>query len=263
MPTLTELYWDATYQIGPIFWVDNQPSCTFMNPMSVRTYQRLFLSACVSFILSDSFAIMATWLYNFTWKKASSLRQRKPSFVILILRDGTAYFRALLLVNALQIVTEFNLADGSNALDTFQNYIGKFQNPISEILIYGFMFNLRQHSAGRDEARSGSATFQSTQDNSHDEVQSRDTLQFASRLVGNMDAQLDHSAYNSLQTFDEDDFAMVGCNEDLIEPEVTYKEESDEDAAHMDLSGDIDIVEIGNINPKLYYSVWIDWFCYG
>ncbi|KZT08754.1 uncharacterized protein LAESUDRAFT_723684 [Laetiporus sulphureus 93-53] len=101
----------------------------------------------------------------------------KGSIATVLMRDGTLYFMALLLLNILQIVIKIRYENSQNTAD----YVVLFLPPISSILISRFILNLRQVSVGSVDLNTISHSALNTPD-------------IPSRLVGNFGADVQHTS---------------------------------------------------------------------
>ncbi|PCH36319.1 hypothetical protein WOLCODRAFT_157033 [Wolfiporia cocos MD-104 SS10] len=202
VPVATNIYVDASGSRPYVVMVAGVPICTMNFSLSEDFLNRRKLEE-----ISDSVVIAATWLYALPWAKHIPDTRGRPPLMFIILRDGTAYFIALLLLNTSQIVLE-HLYYSMDIVGT--DYISQFQPPISSILVSRFIFDLRQH-IDRGKTDSNVPSFVS------EKTRSGGSIHFESRLVGNMGAPLDHSISNSLLFDDGDDIDedYTGCNEEL------------------------------------------------
>ncbi|EKM50966.1 uncharacterized protein PHACADRAFT_199792 [Phanerochaete carnosa HHB-10118-sp] len=94
----------------------------------------LSLITRISQIIIDLLVVIATWRRTFQYWKDISRSQCPPTISACLLRDGTVYFFALLLVNIAQILTRSPTLAPVSPLTT----------AMPPILVSRFMLNLRQ-----------------------------------------------------------------------------------------------------------------------
>ncbi|KZT08757.1 uncharacterized protein LAESUDRAFT_723688 [Laetiporus sulphureus 93-53] len=119
----------------------------------------------------------------------------KGSITTVLMRDGTLYFMALLLLNILEIVIKVHYENSQNAA----SWVSVFLPPISSILISRFILNLRQLSLGSVDLNTISHSTQNTPD-------------IPSRLVGNFGADVQHTSpvFEDVEDNDEDEQNISG-----------------------------------------------------
>ncbi|KAM5543473.1 hypothetical protein V8D89_002724 [Ganoderma adspersum] len=134
-PALTNLYLRSVSAVVPV------PSNlytfrTVPTAMSALTYKNLSIAARVVSILADGTVVMLTWLKTyriFVLTKGMALR---TNYSTLILRDGTLYFLAVCVLNAIAIVY---------IMHTSSNLLNDIIVTLSSILMSRFLLNLRRH----------------------------------------------------------------------------------------------------------------------
>ncbi|KZT04670.1 uncharacterized protein LAESUDRAFT_290826 [Laetiporus sulphureus 93-53] len=184
----------------------------------------MLLPARICPLISDVILLAVTWYKTFKVAREARTAGVQAPLAILLLRDGTLYFVTISLLNVLEIVLAFTVQ--LVEVDAYV-YVSLFGPQMSSILFTRFVFNLRQVSS--DLAVSSERPLST--------VPQTRTLEFSSKLVGNMDADLD---------FGRD---VVGDSEDEMEGEL--EEEIMEEQFDIDLGqpdGDADVREV---------SVWL------
>ncbi|CCM05474.1 uncharacterized protein FIBRA_07695 [Fibroporia radiculosa] len=139
-------------------------------------------------MISDLIVIAVTWKHTFRERWQISGDSIKSSIFGLILRDGTIYFLILLLFNIMQVITVEPAVSGSYYTD----YVVGFLAPIQSILISRFILNLRRVF---DSSTDGYDDLYSRKSFSYMSTLHAHTIEFASNVIGNMGAPLDHEAF--------------------------------------------------------------------
>ncbi|EKM50969.1 uncharacterized protein PHACADRAFT_199796 [Phanerochaete carnosa HHB-10118-sp] len=88
--------------------------------------------------MADLLVVVVTWQQTFRYWKSVSRSQSSPTVSSCLLRDGTVYFSALLLLNIAQVLTTH---------PTFHP-VGSLVVAMPPILVSRFMLNLRQVRSG-------------------------------------------------------------------------------------------------------------------
>ncbi|KAI0689552.1 hypothetical protein BC835DRAFT_1418438 [Cytidiella melzeri] len=183
VPLGVNIYNDATYILIYIPSTLPQTQCgtAFGISSAVVFSVRLALLARLSAIGADILVLVATWVKTWvTYREGIRIGMRVPMASLLI-RDGTLYFIALLVMNIYQIlnntIPSFLVADAGTV------YI----SVLTPMLISRFLLNLRQVDQGQEtEAVSTRSRFSAIH------------FQQPRSLVGNMGEQLcDGSSENS------------------------------------------------------------------
>ncbi|KAI0942142.1 hypothetical protein AcV7_002659 [Taiwanofungus camphoratus] len=132
-------------------------------------------------IAVDTFAVCVTLHATYGVKRLAVKAKANVSIVTLLLRDGTIYFSVLLALNVTQMVLFATTSFGD---------FGLLIDVLTSILLSRFFLNLRQ-------------VYLSRGDNDIQLSQMSD-LRFASKIVGNMGAPLNHgpSAFDIAETPD-------------------------------------------------------------
>jgi len=124
----------------------------------------------------DGLVVLFTLARTLGVRNATRAFNVKPGLSSVILRDGTAYFLLLLLLNIIQIVVAVT--------DVGENAIAYFVSPLTSILISRFLLNLREVSYSAQDLRTAEPSLILT---SH-----LSDIHFASNVVGNLGAPLRH-----------------------------------------------------------------------
>ncbi|KAI0937630.1 hypothetical protein AcV7_003616 [Taiwanofungus camphoratus] len=127
--------------------------------------------ALATSIAADA-VVLATTLYaTYGIKQLISQTSMKISVTMLLLRDGTIYFSVLFALNIIFMITSF--------LNNYINF-ALFPDVFTSILISHLFLNLRQVHLAQGHISS--------------ELSQTSDLQFASRIVGNLGAPLNHGS---------------------------------------------------------------------
>ncbi|PCH35966.1 hypothetical protein WOLCODRAFT_28241 [Wolfiporia cocos MD-104 SS10] len=194
VPAATNMYLFISKSHSYVVYLLGIPQCWQAIPFSDSAFARLVITTRTCAIVSDLVVIVATWTYARPWAKYASSNQIKTPLMLMIVRDGET-IEVLLILNIAQMAIKGVSYSTSGAI---YDYITFFIPAISLILISRFMFNLRQYD---DEGNSTGSNDPSFVGGS---MGSRGSMEFTSRLVGNMGAPLDHSIPDSL-LFDDGD----------------------------------------------------------
>ncbi|KAH8093099.1 hypothetical protein BXZ70DRAFT_439673 [Cristinia sonorae] len=109
-------------------------------------------------MLSDLLVLIVTWRKSAsTWRESLRMKRFKPKISVLLIRDGTLYFGALLILNTITV-----LLDVLGYLDEFGGTSFIFINDtVGAMLVARFILNLRG-VCYTDEPSDGSDTHQLT-----------------------------------------------------------------------------------------------------
>lgn len=140
VPVWTNIYlWTRTsieYVELPLF-----STCTTWSALPDKTNNALlyFTRGCA--IASDVVVLVLTWIKSLSQFREMRQLKMGSSVSTILLRDGTIYFVALLVMNILQVVTYSTGLAGGAA------YAIVFLQALPPLLVQRFMLNLRQLSA--------------------------------------------------------------------------------------------------------------------
>jgi len=135
----------------------------------------------LSAIICDIIVIILTWHYNYDSYKEALRANVDASLAACVLKDGTMYFIVLTLINVLSMVVDL---DNKYMF----NWIGFFNVQIPPLLISRFLLNLRQVAYAPDqELGTLNPSFVRTMS-----TRQFSSLRLATRITGNLDAELDH-----------------------------------------------------------------------
>ncbi|GJE96339.1 hypothetical protein PsYK624_125330 [Phanerochaete sordida] len=155
------VYEETPYFSGCAYMTDISPglttTCVYVlrdtaAAISVLTLQPtvLYATRC-SAIASDLLAIVLTWVRSYRLFIGMRSVQNGTSVTGVLLRDGTVYFGALLVINILQLLSY------STALSSTQiSYASSFLIALPPLLMQRFMMNLRTLSGAPGDTRSTS-----------------------------------------------------------------------------------------------------------
>ncbi|OCH92593.1 hypothetical protein OBBRIDRAFT_886094 [Obba rivulosa] len=138
------------------------------------------ISTRVCAIFSDLIVLAVTWYKTYRLKRLADQNNVETPLVTMLLRDGTLYFLALLVLNVLSIV--------GWATNVFVFSVQDFTTPLSSVIISHFLMNLRQASSTGNEEPSTTLPWIGDQNGSP--VAS---LRFAS-FIDNMGESLSHGS---------------------------------------------------------------------
>ncbi|EMD39746.1 hypothetical protein CERSUDRAFT_92236 [Gelatoporia subvermispora B] len=165
--------------------------CSYIIKVTIAT------RVCV--IASDAIVLLVTWYKTYKIKRLADQNDVETPLVTMLLRDGTLYFAALLVLNIFNIVGWI-----------FVFSVQDFTTPLSSVIISHFLMNLRQASStGNQEMTSQSWS----------DEQGRSpavSLRFAS-FIDNMGESLTHG-YDPADT----DFSLTKVHDtNLPEDEIS------------------------------------------
>jgi len=181
VPAGTNLYGSliaAYYQIEAIPALGLE--CVSGKTFSGATSTKFAVATRVCVIASDLIVLLVTWHATFKLKRFADRNNFETPVVTMLLRDGTLYFLALLILNVFNIV--------GWATDVFVFSVEDFTTPLSSIIISHFLMNLRQASASGTQVSPSSPLWSDQQNDSP-----TPSLRFAS-CVGNMGESLSHGS---------------------------------------------------------------------
>ncbi|KAI0331799.1 hypothetical protein GY45DRAFT_1433703 [Cubamyces sp. BRFM 1775] len=129
-------------------------------------------------IAADLLVLILTWVKTYQIKKLASILEADASFSTLILRDGSLYFGALLVLNVVDLI----ILQSNVLFDPLPVFI----DVLTCILISRFMLNLRQ-IAGRGSDLPSASQLQATSRFS--------SAWFSPDVVGDLGASLSHAGF--------------------------------------------------------------------
>lgn len=94
----------------------------------------IYIASASAVLTANILVLGATWYHTFTVKKLAHAVGHKATLATLLLRDGTIYFGALLVLDVLEVV--------SNYSDTFVVFAA-FPNSFTAVILTHFFINLR------------------------------------------------------------------------------------------------------------------------
>ncbi|KAL7280949.1 hypothetical protein ACG7TL_005898 [Trametes sanguinea] len=161
--------------------VINDPTigCSKSSTISAEMAKRLTIASRTCLIAADVIVLLVTWTSTFgTIRIADAALKGRPSFVRLLVRDGTIYFIILLILNTLHLT--FTMLSITNDALSPVSYFTTFTEPITAVLVSRFLLNLQE--VNQYNQRSSLSTVSLTQSV---------TLDFASRIVGSLGSSLE------------------------------------------------------------------------
>ncbi|GJE96341.1 hypothetical protein PsYK624_125350 [Phanerochaete sordida] len=113
---------------------------------SPQTYRLVLYLTRLTTIGADVLVLVLTWIRSFTLFREARRISGASSVTVVLLRDGTIYFGAVLIINILQLLT-FTAAAGLSTA----TYAVPFLESLPPLLMQRCMLNLRTlHNAGGD-----------------------------------------------------------------------------------------------------------------
>ncbi|KZT01136.1 uncharacterized protein LAESUDRAFT_816054 [Laetiporus sulphureus 93-53] len=220
-PVGDNIFANTGYSYSFVTYVGRYPVCNSNQRESVAIQKktdpplhRLVIFDRICAAVSDLIVVLVTWFKTAGLAMEVRKLRLRGSIATVLMRDGTLYFMALLLLNVLEIVITLHYVNSQASLPvqlhgcskvTFKqnpaNYVTVFQLPISSILISRLILNLRQVSLGSVGLNTIS-------------LSAVDTPDIPSRLVGNIGAELQHSSlvFENVEDNMEDEQGMTeGC----------------------------------------------------
>lgn len=173
------------YYCSHLTYINAPPpvGCEVFGAVSPTVDYKLNIATRVCVVVADALVLVATWYVTYGVRKGAGITEMKVPVSTLLLRDGTIYFGAVLLINIIDIVLWYTsvFEDMAFIVDVF-----------TSILLSRLFLNLRQVNAltGEDST-----------------VSKMSDVKFASRVIGDLAAPLDHemsfgdSASNAQDTF--------------------------------------------------------------
>ncbi|KAH9840607.1 uncharacterized protein C8Q71DRAFT_904709 [Rhodofomes roseus] len=122
--------------LGYLVYVGPLPVCTYNAYYSESEHLKLTIATRVCSIVSDLLVIVVTWWRTYALKREADRLHMRASLATLLLRDGTIYFVAILVLNIVHII--FVLYNGNVV------YVTIFLIPIPALLTSRFLLNLRR-----------------------------------------------------------------------------------------------------------------------
>lgn len=122
--------------LGYLVYVGPLPVCTYDTYDSKSEHWKLTTATRVCSIVSDLLVITVTWWRTYALKREADRLHMRASLATLLLRDGTVYFAAILVLNVVHAVVVFY--DGN------VDYVSIFLSPIPALLTSRFLLNLRR-----------------------------------------------------------------------------------------------------------------------
>ncbi|KAI9063811.1 hypothetical protein FKP32DRAFT_1592041 [Trametes sanguinea] len=161
--------------------VVNDPTigCSKSSTISEEMAKTVTIASRTCLMAADVIVLLVTWMSTFgTIRLTDVALKGRPSFVRLLVRDGTIYFTVLLILNTLHLTfTMLSITD--DALSPV-SYFTTFTEPITAVLVSRFLLNLQE--VNQYNQRSSLSTVTLTQSV---------TLDFASRVVGSLGSSLE------------------------------------------------------------------------
>ncbi|KAM5543495.1 hypothetical protein V8D89_002746 [Ganoderma adspersum] len=195
-PAATNLYFRSATAVfiapSKLFTCQSVPTA-----MSAVTYKNLSIATRVVSIFVDGMVVVFTWTKTHRVYVLTRNVAFRTNYSTLLLRDGTLYFLAVVVLNVIAIVHVANI--GSNLLNDMIV-------TLSSILMSRFLLNLRDQRA-RNERQSATRTSSAA-------LSSRpfSTVKFSSTVS--------HSMAGSMMGVDDDKDSDVGPGWDTKPPEV-------------------------------------------
>ncbi|KAH9927663.1 uncharacterized protein B0H18DRAFT_1118459 [Fomitopsis serialis] len=143
--------------LGYLVYVGPLPVCTYdtydsksehwkrkhpLPPIAYGLRSSLTTATRVCSIVSDLLVITVTWWRTYALKREADRLHMRASLATLLLRDGTVYFVAILVLNVVHAVVVFY--DGNVV------YVTVFLSPIPALLTSRFLLNLRRANDLKD-----------------------------------------------------------------------------------------------------------------
>lgn len=101
----TDLTTAVQYDYSRLEWEFADGHCYIFNTASTNTLYGFEMATRISIIVADAIVLAVTWRVTYGVKKLSAARANmKLPLTSLLLRDGTAYFSILLVINVINIV---------------------------------------------------------------------------------------------------------------------------------------------------------------
>ncbi|EMD34705.1 hypothetical protein CERSUDRAFT_116893 [Gelatoporia subvermispora B] len=158
------------------------------SPSAIIKYAKT-VATRVCVIAADLVVLLITWRRTYSIKRDSP----QPGVSAVLLRDGTAYFLALLSLNLLNIVGN---------VTNFFSLASSFFIPLSSIIITRFFLNLRQSAySTQGSADSGASQFSFICADDSQLPTPRSDVKL-SNFVGPMGEILDHRSVESIRLID-------------------------------------------------------------
>ncbi|EPT03360.1 hypothetical protein FOMPIDRAFT_1158818, partial [Fomitopsis schrenkii] len=133
VPVLATIF---TYSL--LRWEVMDDQCYIFNIASDSELYGFELATRVSIIVADTLVLAVTWRVTYGFKKLNDMtEQLKLPLTSLLLRDGTAYFSILLVINVINIVMW--------TTNIYQN-ITEFPTTLTTVLLSRFFLNLRRRA---------------------------------------------------------------------------------------------------------------------
>jgi hypothetical protein len=104
VPVVSNTYAFATDTIGFFVDPDAGPQCFETSKLSNGVNSRLALSTRLCLMVADAIVLLLTWRKTFGMRTRASKLSVNTPLLTLIIKDGTIYFIALLLMNIAQII---------------------------------------------------------------------------------------------------------------------------------------------------------------
>jgi len=164
-------------------------------------------------IASDALVLLATWHATYGIKTLANMAHMNISIVTLLLRDGTVFFGAILVLNILDIVLNFT--------NVF-SYMSMVVDVLMTILISRLFLNLREIYISEDTISESSEM---------------STINFTSRILGPLGAPVDHGLSTT-----EDRLTALGSDGEEIAMSSFPGE--DENHAQSEEAGDREVSRV-------------------
>lgn len=181
------------YETVKTTYTSNSAGCFVYQNMSTSESFRLVTGSRICIVTAD-LLVLGTWFATYQVKRMANLAKMKVSIVTLLLRDGTLYWSAALVLNVTHIAL---LLTGA-----FDNG-GAFVDVLTTILLSRLFLNLRQ-------VYSSDATASETQ------VQDS-SVRFVSRVIGPLGAPLDFGSFETQSEVHRDSEEVEGIHIPEIE----------------------------------------------
>lgn len=148
------------------------------NQVSITLENKLMIASRTCLIASDILVLYVTWMSMLKLRRMSgSSSPRVSSLIVMMCRDGTIYFLALLLLNSLEIGLYLtNVFTGLSTVIT----------PVSSVIMSRFLLNLRQLSLPQEMDASEDPPSSVSRETESTEL----TSEYLSTFVGSMGGPL-------------------------------------------------------------------------
>jgi len=124
--------------------------CSELASLSDVTIGRFNIAVRLSAIVADAVVLILTWMKTMGMIRDCKGPRSHRSVVLMLLRDGTVYFAALLILNIANVVAIQSQAFGSNGTPAFNDVV-------VSIIVSRFLLNLREIGCSATSSNDSSA----------------------------------------------------------------------------------------------------------